>query len=507
LNRQVEELAHILRKHGLGKNQTIGLLVSNSDSAVIGLFAVLRIGACAVSLNPLLHPKEVVSLSKSTDVAGIFVTRRQYDLLVAESLDSYVPTLKKIVIVPEEAFSLQEIEIKDASIAQPCLDQPQTPTNGLSDEDNALIVYTSGTTGSAKAVVLTHKNLLEKSKAAVAIMNIVGSDRALMTLLMCHVFSLTRQLFPHFLQGAVVHIISSSAPADLLNYIIDTQGITTFSGVPYHFSAMLARGAGKKYPMRTLRLATSSSMRMRPALREELVQALPHTSFSSQYGLTETSGFVTALLSELFARKLDSVGRCIPGVDIKIADFDAHRSLSANAESVGELLVRGSGIMKCYYKNPEATAAVIDSHGWLRTGDLARIDPNGDVTIISRKKHLIKRAGEFIIPEEVEAIIARHDAVDEVCVFGIPDKDLGESVRAAVVLHDERACKEDILNHCRENLAEFKIPEDIFFVDALEKTHIGKVNQKAILKRYLASHEIVKRLGGASPTLLLNSEF
>jgi len=143
--------------------------------------------------------------------------------------------------------------------------------------------------------------------------------------------------------------------------------------------------------------------------------------------------------------------------------------------------------MKGYYNDLQATASVLDGDGWLRTGDLARIDADGDVTIVSRKQYLIKRAGEFIIPEEVEAIIALHEGVEEVCVFGVPDPKLGESVCAAIVLGDEKTRAEDILQHCRKHLASFKIPEHISFVEALEKTHIGKVNKKAITQRYLTS--------------------
>lgn len=481
LNHQVAELARALTRHGLGKNQTISLLVPNSDVAIISFFAILRIGACAVNLNPLLHPKEAATLSGRSDVSGMIVTRRQYELLLAADFEENVPTLRKIVIVPEEGFSLQETQIKDASHEASC------PANGLSDEENALIIYTSGTTGAAKGVMLTHRNLLERATAAVAVMEIVADDRALMTLPMCHVFGLTRQLFPHLMQGASVCVVSSNAPPDLLNYLIDTERITTFSGVPYHFYGMLERGAGVRYPMKTLRLATSSSMTMKPALREALVQALPATSFSSQYGLTETSGFVTALPGELFTRKPASVGRCIPGVELKLAITETSKSSGVQAESAGELLVRGAGIMKGYYKNAEASAAIFDADGWLRTGDLARIDSDGDVTIVSRKQYLIKRAGEFIIPEEVEAVIIQHEAVSEVCVFGIPDRNLGESVRAAVVLHDETTRAQDIMEHCRRNLTSFKIPEDISFVEALEKTGIGKVNKRAVTERYLAS--------------------
>jgi len=486
LSGQVAELAHLLGEHGLGKNQTIGIQLPNSDSAVIGLFAIFRSGACAVIFNPLLHPREVATLSRNSDLSGMIVTPRQYDLLLPRYLDGSIPSLRKVVIVSEERFSLQKIEIKNFSSEGSRLPQFAESSDGLSGEDSALIIYTSGTTGTAKGVVLTHKNLLENSTIAVSLLDIGAADIALMTLPMCHVYGLTRQLFPHFLQGATVQLVSSSAPADLLNYKIDSERITTFSGVPYHFAGMLKRGAGTRYPMRTLRLATSASMPMKPQLRRALVQALPHTKFCCQYGLTEASGFVTALPHDLFIRKLDSVGRCIPGMEIKIAASDSEGLLAPNTDGVGELLVRGSGIMKGYYKDPEATAAAINSQGWLRTGDFARCDADGDVTIITRMNYLIKRAGEFIIPEEVEAIIAGHAAVVEACVFGIPDKDLGESVRAAVILK-ETANEREILDHCRENLAGFKIPEDVFFTDSLAKTAGGKMNRKAIVECYLAS--------------------
>ena len=487
LKQQFERLAHILAKQRLGKNQSVGLLIPNSDSAVISLFAVFHLGACAVGFNPLLHPKEVVNFAKDSDISGLFLTKRQYDHYLSKSLYLQIPTLRKIVVFPESFFSADEIQIFD--VDSPDLDSAQSipNQNKLSGEDNALILYTSGSTGAAKGVILTHKNLLDNSKAAVSLMHIESNDYALMTLPMCHVYALTRQLFPHFLQGAMVQLVSSSAQAELINYKIDSQKITTFSGVPYHFASMLARGAGTKYPMKTLRIATSASMSMDSELRQALVQALPHTNFSCQYGLTEASGFVTALPSDLFTKKVDSVGRSIPGMEIKIEVSSFPMPIDSGIGATGELLVKGSGIMKGYYSKVVETSAVIDDDGWLKTGDLAHIDQDGDVTIICRKKNLIKRAGETIIPEEIEAVIAQHETVAEVCVFSVPDRDLGESVRAAVVLHHKVFCKEEILTLCKENLARFKVPEDIFFVNSFPRTYNRKIDRKAIIENYLKS--------------------
>jgi acyl-CoA synthetase (AMP-forming)/AMP-acid ligase II len=345
------------------------------------------------------------------------------------------------------------------------------------------MIYTSGTTGASKGVVLTHSGLMAKSAAAIEVMGIAAEDRALMTLPACHVFSLTRQLFPHLMQGSEVHIVAATAPPDLLNHVIDTQGVTTFSGVPYHFRGMLMRGAGSQYPMRSLRLATSSSMKMPGELREALARAMPQTSFLAQYGITETSGLITSLPAALFTAKPDSVGRAVPGVELQIAER------SDSPAACGEVLIRGAGVMSGYYRNPAATAAALTSDGWFVTGDMGRVDADGDLTLVGRKAFVIKRAGEFILPEEVEAVLNQHPGVADACVFGAADKLLGESVKACVVLRDSAVRPVEISRYCRENLASFKVPDEITVTAEFAKTSVGKIDKRAVIAAHWASHD------------------
>jgi long-chain acyl-CoA synthetase len=431
-----------------------------------------------------LHPKEIVSLAQSSCVSASLLTRRQYELIREHCSTPQIAALGIVFLLPEDSFSLNVVEmVAPPGSARTDVGRPEASEIFAGD---ALMIYTSGTSGAPKGVVLTHTCLLDRAQGAIEVLGITASDRSLITLPLCHVFGLTRQLFPHLLQGAAVHIVSSASPVDLLNYLIDDREITTFSGVPYHFSGMLQRGAGTRYRMRTLRMATSSSMRMMPELRRALAASLPHTTFSSQYGLSETSGFVTALPGNLFLQKPDSVGRAIPGVEIKLLESEASRALGGRHKSVGELLVRGTGVMRCYFNDP-GTSEAFTEDGWLKTGDLAWIDADGDITIIGRKRYVIKRAGEFVIPEEVESVIALHGAIAEACVFGVPHRELGESVRAVVVLREEQSVSpQEILEICRRNLAPFKIPEDIGFVAEMQKTSLGKVNKRAIAGEYMA---------------------
>ena len=483
LEQHVDSLGKLLGSLGIGTGMTVSLSLPNSGGAVIGLLGIMNAGACAVSVNPSLHPKEIVSLARSSRVSASLLARRQHELIKTHCSPDQIKALGVIVLVPEDEFSLNGIEVLRPALGT----EPMHLNDSEILDGDAIIIYTSGTSGTPKGVILTHAGLMARAHGAIEILGITSSDRALMTLPLCHVFGLTRQLLPHLLQGAAVHIVSSNPPADLINHLIDSRRITTFSGVPYHFFGMLQRGAGTRYPMRSLRIATSSSMRMIPELRKALAVSLPHTTFSSQYGLTETSGFVTALPGSLFLEKPDSVGRAIPGVELKLSESDTVPTPGSSHQSVGELLVRGCGIMRSYFNDPDSTSRAFTPSGWLNTGDLASIDADGDITIISRKSYLIKRAGEFVIPEEVESVIKRHNAVAEACVFGIPHRQLGESVQAVAVLHPEQhVSSQELLENCRRNLARFKVPENISFVEELQKTALGKVNKRAVADGYLA---------------------
>lgn len=489
LDQSVRSMGALLRSYGIRAGMAVGSTLPNSDAAVIGLLGIMDSGACAASLNPTLHPQEIVAFASSSRLSASLLTRRQYEAIAAQCSAKQVEALGMVFLVPDDKYDLKDISV----VAQePGPQEAVTSADAGSKilDGDALIIFTSGSSGTPKAVVLTHSSLLERAHGAIEALEITATDRALMTLPLCHVFGLTRQLFPHLLVGAAVHLVPASAPIDVVNHVINSRDITTFSGVPFHYFGMLQRGAGTRYAMKALRLATSSSMRMAPELRRALAASLPHTRFSSQYGLTETSGFVTALAADLFLKKPDSVGRCIPGVEIKVSPSDMVPGFASAHRAAGELLVRGTGLMRCYLNDASATHDAFTEDGWFRTGDMASVDGDGDVTIISRKQHLIKRAGEFIIPEEVERVMIEHRAVAEACVFGVPHRELGESVRAmAVVRGDEEVSRDEILAICRSRLARFKIPDDIRFVEALEKTSLGKVNKRAVVEQYLAELE------------------
>ena len=353
---------------------------------------------------------------------------------------------------------------------------------------HAITIYTSGTTGTPKGVVLTHANLLANARAAAEILGIRSSDRALVAMPLCHSYALTLQVLTHLLLGAFVEILPLPALPGRINLAIDAHELTTFAGTTYLFSGMLHRGAGSHYPMRALRMVTSGAAFMPEHLRLGFLAALPNIKFFATYGLSEASPLVTVLPPELAAIKPISVGRIIPGCDGRVTSNEKKTSDAPSIgtpPSQGELLVRGPNVMHGYFENPKATRLAIDSDAWLHTGDLVRIDPDGDIIIMGRLKELIIRGGENIYPGEVEAVIARHPEVLEVAVVGIPDKRLGEIVMAAIVPKNDIFPRQEIIHLCRENLASFKVPKIVEFVTALEKTHTGKVRKNAIVEKYL----------------------
>lgn len=486
LNIEIERLGNTLKSKGLAFGKRIGIWLPNSDSFVIALFAIFYIQSCGVLLSSLLNIKELLAYCRHSEISALLVTNRQFEQLVNNEYLNQLSILRMLIAFDDIEFNNDKIRFHDIHRQKKYAGGYSVDgENRDSQTENAIIMYTSGTTGKQKAVVLSHRNLIANAMTTAGVLKINASDRALIVMPMCHAYALTRQLLSHLAMGAFIQISPHSLLPDVINHTIDSRKLTTFSGIPYLLKNMFKRGAGRKYLMKSLKTVTIGTATMLPEMRANFVNVFPSVNFYSTYGLTEAGSLVAVLPEHLFLEKPFSVGRAIPGVECKI--IDENQSDDHPDKAIGELLVRGPSVMRSYYKNPQTTQEVMDSDGWLHTGDLVSIDQEGDITICGRKKELIKCAGENIFPAEVEAVLAEYHGVKEVCVIGIPDIELGEATLAVIVPENSNTDKTEIMRFCEKNLAVFKQPKDIIFIDSIARNHVGKVKKDIMFNQYMRS--------------------
>ena len=341
------------------------------------------------------------------------------------------------------------------------------------DDDLAVILYTSGTTGVPKGVALSHANLESNARSAAQLSELDRSEWGVAVLPLSHSYGLTLMNAGHLL-GSRAALLRWFNPEDVLKTIEEFRAVA-MSGVPTMFVYLLNYADAGRYDTSSMRLWGSGAAPL-PAEIVEPFERKFGGKIVEGYGLTEASPVVSAhRLSG--TRKLGSVGQPIPGVQVSIQDDEGGVVPTGD---VGEVCVKGPNVMVGYYKSPDETARTI-RNGWLHTGDMGRLDADGFLYIVERKKDLIIRGGFNVYPREVEEALYAFPAVAEAAVVGMPDPLMGEEVRAFVVLKNgAHAAAEDVIAFCQSRLARFKCPKEVRFVDSLPKSPIGKILRKEL---------------------------
>jgi acyl-coenzyme A synthetase/AMP-(fatty) acid ligase len=289
-------------------------------------------------------------------------------------------------------------------------------------------------------------------------------------------------LLTHVRVGGSIVIDNRFAYPNVILDIMSKEKVTGFSGVPSTFAILMHKSNIMNYDWEHLRYLTQAGGPMTPALTMKIMGAMPHIKIFIMYGQTEASARLSYLRPDMLLKKIGSIGTAIPGVTLTVKDEEGHVCAPG---VTGEIVAAGDNIMKGYWNQPQATSEVLKDDG-LHTGDLAKIDEDGYLYIVSRKSDMIKSGAHRISPKEIEEILAEHEDVVETAVVGIPDEILGEAITAVVVLKsDSRVTAKDIMRHCRSNLPAFKIPKKIEFRDSIPKTASGKI-KRHILVRELA---------------------
>jgi long-chain acyl-CoA synthetase len=456
---QIGALAADLLSRGLQPGERVALLLPNRIEAAVAVYGTWLAGGVAVPLNVQARTRDYVPWLRHCEARFVLHERQHVD---AQQALVEFPAAQAIVL--DDA---QPIPVSDAS-----LPGPQSAFAG-DDAAPALILYTSGTTGAPKGVALSHANLLANARSVVGYLGLQADDSVLSVLPFYYAYGAS-VLHTHLMRGARVVLAPNLLfPQQIVDAMAQEQ-VTGFSGVPSTFALLLDRVPLAQHPLPALRYLTQAGGAMSPALTQRLRAALPAPQLYVMYGQTEATSRLTWLPPAKLQEKLGSAGIPVDGVELQIRHEDG--SIAPVTEE-GDVWVRGPNVMLGYWNDPETTASVLRD-GWLRTGDLGRVDDEGYLFLAGRRSDMIKTGAHRVHPNDVEEAIAELDGVQEVAVAGIDDAVLGQVVKAFVVRSAGAALDDNrIKAHCRARLAPYKIPKFIEFVDALPRTASGKVRR------------------------------
>lgn len=464
LNQQVNQLATGLSAQGIGKGDGVALLLGNSPEFVIAYYGILRLGAFVVPINPMFTKGEISYILANSQVKAV-IAHVSLEPKLSELTEK---SKNKTCVIYTDAKDQEWTWERLMETSNPDFESPFTH-----QDDLAVILYTSGTTGKPKGAMLSHQNLASNAESVSQLMELNEDDRIVAVLPMFHVFCMTVCLNDSIACGATVIIIPRFSPREVVRTIREKQA-TVFVGVPtmYNFIFQLPEATAEDFS--SIRFCISGGA----SIPIELLQKFQNkfsVSILEGYGLSETSPIV-AINPLRGTRKPGSIGLDIPGVKSKVVNEDGNELPRGE---VGELVVQGPNVMKGYLGMPEATsAALID--GWLYTGDLAEIDEEGYIYIVDRKKDIIIVGGYNVYPREVEEVLYQHPSVVEASVVGIPDEGYGEIVKAYVVVKNEQITMDDMIHFCQDKLVKYKLPRQVEFLKELPKNSTGKILRREL---------------------------
>ena len=456
-------VATLLERDGIEPGDRIGLMLPNSPAFALAYYGIMRLGAIAVPMNPLLKSREVEFYLGNTSAKGLFAHP-----LFAEAANGGAA-----------AVNAKTWLVDDAGLADLIADLPgQTEAVERDDTDTAVVLHTSGTTGKPKGAELTHGVLARNAEVATRTLLQVGPQDVVMGCLpLFHVFGLTCGLNAAVTAGATLTLITRFDARKAIE-VIERDGVTVFEGVPTMYSAMLA--VADDFPQSataSLRACVSGGASLPVQVLNDFEKAFGCTILEG-YGLSETSPAASFNHPDR-ERKPGSIGTPIEGVEMRVVDPDGNEVAPGEP---GEIQIRGHNIMKGYWNLPDATAAAISADGWFSSGDVGKVDDDGYFYIVDRMKELIIRGGFNVYPREIEEVLYEHPAVAEAAVIGIPHDSLGEEIGAAVALKEGAHAEPDELrDFVKERVAAYKYPRRVWFVDSLPKGPTGKVVRREIV--------------------------
>jgi long-chain acyl-CoA synthetase len=460
LDQAAARVSAMVKSKGVEVGDRVGVMLPNVPYFPAVYYGVLRAGAVVVPMNVLLKGREVAFYLSDAGVKLLFAW---HDFLDAAQQGA------------QEAGNVEVISVKPGEIeGEIFAHDPDEDIAERGGDDTAVILYTSGTTGKPKGAELTHANLRKNVSAAVKLFSLGEGDMIFGGLPLFHSFGQTCTMNAAVCSGAGVTLLPRFDPAKALE-ILERDGCTVFEGVPTMYGALLNHPDCQQHDYSKLRLCASGGASMPVEVMRGFEEAFGCKVLEG-YGLSETSPIASFNHPDR-ERKPGSIGTPLEGVEMKVVDDDGNEVATGE---IGEILIKGHNVMKGYWKRDDATAEAIKD-GWFATGDMAKVDDDGYFFIVDRKKELIIRGGYNVYPREIEEVLYEHPAVREAAVVGIPHDDLGEEVGAAVALKDGASADEEELKaYMEENVASYKYPRKIWFVDELPKGPTGKILKREI---------------------------
>jgi len=506
---QIDELSaafagYLSGELGLKKGDRLAIMLPNLLQYPIVLFGALRLGLTVVNTNPLytareLHHQLEDSGAKALVVLDNFAATAEQALdgtqvksvittavgdMIGFPKGNIINFVVKSIRKEVPAFKLpMAVRFKDALARGKSHPAPKTD---VGHDDIAFLQYTGGTTGVAKGAMLTHRNMVANMLQADAWISgsaKAGEEIIVTALPLYHIFSLTANGLVFTRMGALNLLITN--PRDMKGFVkeLSKERFTAITGVNTLFNGLLNTPGFADLDFSGLHLSLGGGMAVQRSVAERWKKTTGIT-LAEAYGLTETSP--AACINPLDLKEYNgSIGLPIPSTYVQIWTDDGQVLPTGE---VGELCIKGPQVMKGYWNRPDETAKVLDANGWLRTGDIARMDENGYVYIVDRKKDMILVSGFNVYPNEIEDIVMAHPGVAEVAAVGVDDEHSGEVVKIFVVRKDPALTEEALREYCRENLTGYKRPKQIEFRDSLPKTNVGK-----ILRRELRDEDRAKR--------------
>lgn len=481
---------------GIQTGDHVGMILSNIPAFGLVYFGILRAGAVVVAINPQYRPREIAGMISTAKVkAVVTLDTKIQDLqqacaespirLIIQYTTSCLSGLKSTQ--PHTSQVNTTVNTKEPIDLLELINMEQNGNNlpHISPQQPAVLQFTGGTTGTPKAAIGLHRNLVANTIQFIAWCNLnAGQETVLAVIPLFHVYGMVLALCLGIQLGAKIIFWDDPRELEKLVGAIENQKITFFPGVPNLYQAINQQISTCELSpdFHSLKACISGSSSLNPTIKNQF-ESLTGARLMEGYGLSEapTATHCNPLYGD---NRPGSIGLPLPDVDCKVVDMNDETCVAPIGAS-GELLIRGPQVMHSYFQNDLESAQTLKD-GWLHTGDIVRMDKDGYFYIVDRKKSLIKVSSFQVWPNEVEQVIASHPSIKEVGVGGVPDPKRGEKVIAWVVLKDNMAINEkEICDWCKKNLAPYKIPSEIYFLRTLPRTAVGKVLRRELIREYL----------------------
>ncbi len=473
LRSQVAGLRGSLVALGVGRNERVALVCGNSRAFVVSYLATIGLGAIAVPLNPLAPAPELQRELEVVSPTLVVLEASGMPSFAGLSFDR-LASLRHVILTDRQGATSIPDSLDAHSFDEMVAGDP-VPVVEVDDRQPAVLVFTSGTAGSPRAAILTHRNLLANIEQNRRMPDHVRADDVVFGVLpVFHIFGLNVVIGMSLDAGASIVLVQRFDPVTAIE-TIGQRGVTVVPGAPPVWVAWsMLEGFGTSH-FASVRLALTGAARTPPEVADRLAEKFGIT-LREGYGLTEASPVVTSSVG--VEPRRESVGRVVPGVEVRVVDSDGSDIIAGDS---GEVLVRGENVFVGYWNDAAATARVLDDDGWLHTGDIATVDGDGYLYLLDRAKDLIIVSGFNVFPAEVEEVLMRHPAVREAGVVGVPHPQTGESVRAYVVLNEGHEADEDtLIDHCHDHVARYKCPNKVLIVESLPHNHFGKLLRRSL---------------------------